>query len=192
MATLNKQALTILESKMKRTSSTMDSEDVNRHVEHMAIERNRQLIELDLIAGIVRVNNLILGSKSYPLKVNTKMYPTINLGGFYIGLHRLVWMLLHGEIPAGMIVDHKDRDKGNSFPDNLRLATRSENAQNTTTRIDNKLGVKGVSFDPPTNKYRAEITVNKKTIRLGRFSKFEDAVQARKNAEEKYHPHRVR
>lgn len=50
-----------------------------------------------------------------------------------------------------------------------------------------KSGHKGVTWDKGPEKWRAMISVNKKEIFLGRYDKLEDAVQARKEAEEKYH-----
>ena len=53
-------------------------------------------------------------------------------------------------------------------------------------RRNNTSGVKGVNFDKRLQQWRSRIGVNKKTIELGYFDKFEDAVKARKEAEEKY------
>lgn len=56
-------------------------------------------------------------------------------------------------------------------------------------RSDNKAGVKGVSLQQRKNRdvYRAIITIKKKKIHLGYFDTIEEAVKARKLAEEKYH-----
>lgn len=40
--------------------------------------------------------------------------------------HRLVWQHLRGDIPAGLTVNHKDGIRGRNHPDNLELATYSE------------------------------------------------------------------
>ena len=54
-------------------------------------------------------------------------------------------------------------------------------------RIDNTSGVTGVCFDKRINKWYAQIKVkNKKRITLGYFTNFEEAVVARKEAEQKY------
>ncbi|MCL2355717.1 MAG: AP2 domain-containing protein [Defluviitaleaceae bacterium] len=51
---------------------------------------------------------------------------------------------------------------------------------------NNKSGVKGVCFANKAQKWLAAIGINNKQIRLGAFDNFEDAVEARKKAEEKY------
>lgn len=103
------------------------------------------------------------------------------------GLHRIVYSLAVGEIPEGMEIDHIDKDISNNRPCNLRLVTKSENAQNRGTRSDNKAGYRGVSFDKPTGKYRVEIKVDGVQIRLGRHFPLEKAIEVRKAAELKYH-----
>ena len=50
----------------------------------------------------------------------------------------------------------------------------------------NTSGVTGVHFDRKTNKYRAQISVLDKNIRLGSFQTLQEAETARNNAEEKY------
>ena len=57
---------------------------------------------------------------------------------------------------------------------------------NMRLRRNNTSGAKGVNFDKRLQKWRSRINVNKKTIELGYFNKFEDAVKVRKEAEEKY------
>lgn len=52
--------------------------------------------------------------------------------------------------------------------------------------INNTSGVKGVSWNKEKEAWDAYINIHGKRIRLGRYSKFEDAVKARKRAEEEY------
>lgn len=40
--------------------------------------------------------------------------------------HRLVWRHLHGPIPVGLTINHKNGKKADNRPDNLELATSSE------------------------------------------------------------------
>ena len=51
---------------------------------------------------------------------------------------------------------------------------------------NNTSGVPGVSFDASASKWRAYISFNGKKIRLGNFSSFQDAVDARRLAEHSY------
>lgn len=69
---------------------------------------------------------------------------------------------------------------------NLRIVNNSENQMNTAIRKDNTSGVKGVNWSEGKEKWTARIQVNSKRIFLGNFKYFEDAVKARKEAEEKY------
>lgn len=52
---------------------------------------------------------------------------------------------------------------------------------------DNTSGFKGVSYAKDRKKYRAYITIKKKQIKLGDFNTLEEAVEARRKAEETYH-----
>ena len=91
------------------------------------------------------------------------------------------------------VVDHIHHPKTNenkydNRKENLRIVTQSQNCMNQHIRSNNTSGVKGVSWSKEKNKWQVKITVNYKQIHIGFFDedKFEDAVQARKDAEEKY------
>ena len=51
----------------------------------------------------------------------------------------------------------------------------------------NTSGVTGVMWDKSRKKWKAEITFKGTVYKLGRFENKEDAIKARKDAEEKYH-----
>ena len=59
--------------------------------------------------------------------------------------------------------------------------------QNQSLSVANTSGVTGVSWYKQTGQWRAYIYINKKFNSLGLFNKFEDAVKARKSAEQKYY-----
>ncbi len=52
--------------------------------------------------------------------------------------------------------------------------------------VNNTSGVKGVSWNKEKEAWDAYINIHGKRIRLGRYARFEDAVKARKRAEEEY------
>lgn len=87
-------------------------------------------------------------------------------------------------LPNAEEKDHKDRNPLNNRRTNIRICNRTENNQNTSLRSDSTSGVTGVY--PRRNGWTAKITVNKEVIYLGDFTDFDDAVQARKEAEQEY------
>lgn len=50
-------------------------------------------------------------------------------------VHRIVWMLHHGVIPEGKVIDHIDRDKMNNTIENLRLVDYSDNYRNSERKV---------------------------------------------------------
>ena len=88
--------------------------------------------------------------------------------------------------PDNIIVDHRNHDKSNNRKYNLRQATVSQNAMNRKVAYTCKSGVTGVSWYSKTHQWQAYITINYQRIYLGRYNNFDDAVEARKQAEEKY------
>lgn len=101
-------------------------------------------------------------------------------------VHRLIWLILHGQFPCGYI-DHIDGNGLNNAVSNLREATPSQNMMNQRTRCDSSSGVKGVSFDKCRNKWYAYINANGKRTMLGRFDNKSEAVNARQRAEMRHH-----
>lgn len=77
-------------------------------------------------------------------------------------------------------VDHIDGQKINNCLANLRLVTNQQNSWN-------KITVKGYSFDKRSNKWKAQITLNNKTIYLGYFDTESDARIAYLQAKNIYH-----
>tara|TARA_R110001632_G_scaffold176038_1_gene295733 strand:- start:67 stop:618 length:552 start_codon:yes stop_codon:yes gene_type:complete len=81
--------------------------------------------------------------------------------------HRLAWFIYCGELPN--IIDHLDRDPLNNKITNLRLCTQQQNQFNTSKRVDNTSGFKGVDWYKRDKKWRARIKQNGKRITLGCF-----------------------
>lgn len=98
-------------------------------------------------------------------------------------------ILLHRVImnnPYNMVIDHINHNKFDNRKSNIRVCTQHQNTMNCKRPINNTSGVKGVRFNKINNNLEASIVLNYKTIRLGHFNDFNDAVNARRSAEEKY------
>lgn len=91
---------------------------------------------------------------------NTNGYWRVSLGGVMYLAHRVVWVKVHGPIPEGYEVDHKDNDLDNNSVLNLRLARRSENNQNRRTQSNSTTGVKGLSWVNKTQRWLAQVQHN--------------------------------
>jgi len=79
-------------------------------------------------------------------------------------------------------IDHIDNCKTNNNIENLRVVNSSENGQNI-----NK--TKGYSWDKQIGKWRAQIIINYKIIRLGSHDTPEEAREAYLKGKEIYHTH---
>lgn len=112
---------------------------------------------------------------------NSNGYLVGNYNGVNIRIHRLI-MNCHNN----MDVDHINHNTFDNRKENLRIVTRSQNNMNMGLRSTNTSGVTGVRLNVVSNKWTAQINYEGKTITLGRYDNFDDAVQARKQAEEKY------
>lgn len=110
-----------------------------------------------------------------------KGYPQKRAGGTTVRVHRLVWEQAHGPIPAGMVIDHINGDKRDNRLENLRLASKAQNAINSGTPRNSTTGVRGVALK--RGKYRAYLTVSGTQHTLGTFATLEEAAEARRGAE---------
>lgn len=107
-------------------------------------------------------------------------------GKFYV--MKMLW--LHRVImnaPDGVLVDHINGNPLDNRRSNLRLCTHKENMRNRGKSKNNTSGFKGVSWNNQSNKWQAQIAVNKKTIPLGMFVEKEDAARAYDKAARELH-----
>ena len=96
-----------------------------------------------------------------------------------IKLHRFVM-----NCPDNMQIDHINRNKLDNRKCNLRICTNLENANNKGIYKNNKVNCKGVSIY--NGIYTSRIQYNGKRIFLGNFKSLDEAIKARKKAEDKY------
>lgn len=100
-----------------------------------------------------------------------------------VGLHKLIMDDIENEYD----IDHiKTEYKHDNRKLNLRRTTRQQNNSNSKLKSNNTSGVAGVHWHSRDKVWEAWIRFNYKNIYLGRYLKFDDAVKARKAAEEEY------
>ena len=96
---------------------------------------------------------------------------------------KYILVLMHRQImepPYGLEVDHINRNKLDNRRVNLRCVTRSENNFNRPAQSNNRSGGhKGVCLDRGRMLWKAAYG----KVLLGRFSTFDEAVNARREAE---------
>jgi len=80
-------------------------------------------------------------------------------------VHRVIWFLHHNEVPE--FLDHIDGNPLNNRIENLRPATKAQNAMNRKVRADSLTGVKGIM--KKGKKFGASIYLNNKPVYLGTF-----------------------
>lgn len=113
-------------------------------------------------------------------KVKDMKWCLLNTGYIYsrtgvkaIYLHRLILGDKHG-----FAIDHINHNTLDNRKANLRYVKHFQNMWNRKSS--------GCSFDKRTKKWQTYITVNKKHVWLGRFTNKQDAINARRKAEQKY------
>ena len=163
----------------------------------------KELIEYDAQTGVVtwkRRDRHWFKSDLSMRKWNTRnsgmVAGSLKPGGYiYISIlkthilaHRAIWLLVYGVLPD-LQVDHINGNKDDNRLCNLRMVTAEENRRNMRLMATNKTGFSCVTYSAKYSKYIATISDKNKPIHLGTFEKKEDAIRARKDAEEKYGYH---
>lgn len=116
-------------------------------------------------------------------KKNGYLQVEVDKKAYYV--HRICYYLATGKQP--IILDHINHDVADNRISNLRNCTIEENNRNRVMHSTNTSGVKGVYKHSSCNGWVAQINLKNKTISLGLFKKFNDAVKARLQAEKKHY-----
>ena len=121
-------------------------------------------------------------------RLSTKGYRQISVNYTRVMAHRLAWLFVHGEWPAGQI-DHVNQNKDDNRIANLRVVSNKQNGENITLFKHNTSGYRGVRWYSRTGKWIAEIKHLKHSRYLGYFDNIEDAIAARAQAEQALFTH---
>ena len=102
--------------------------------------------------------------------------------GYVIGYINRKKVLFHRAVMGatkGLVVDHINHNKLDNRKSNLRVCTNQENTRNRKVQH-------GVYWRKDKNKWCAVLTHNYKKVYLGHYEHYDDALQARKEAEKVY------
>lgn len=127
-----------------------------------------------------RWNKQFAGREAF-ITVTGAGYLRGNVLGICIFAHRVVWAIVYGEWPDGEI-DHIDGDPSNNRIANLRAVRSADNNRNRSIPSTNSSGAMGIRR-ARANRWRASIVIDGKSIHLGIYNEFRDALIAREAAQ---------
>jgi len=153
-------------------------------------DRLRQLFSYDAETGhltrIVTTSNRCPAGKRAGTFDRTTGYRKVNVDGRMYGEHVVIWCLVHGSWPAGLI-DHRNGVRDDNRIDNLRDGSRRLNQENMRRpRSDNKSGFLGVTY-ASDGAPQAHIRINGRQKYLGRFATEAEAHEAYVAAKRRHH-----
>jgi hypothetical protein len=117
---------------------------------------------------------IVYGQLAGDVKKNGYRYIVLNKKRYLA--HRLIFLFHYGYLPE--FIDHIDNNKTNNQIENLRQATKNQNAQNKKMSKTNKSGVKGVSWHNKANKWQSEVVVNGQWFYCGLHKTIESATKS--------------
>ena len=116
--------------------------------------------------------------KMYSWCISKTGYAVANTGKQVVKMHRYILGLTNPK----EVVDHINNNKLDNRRANIRICTQAENARNRSPKRD----YSGIRLTE-AGTYNVRITKDRKEIHIGNYKTIEEAVQARKDAEKKYH-----
>lgn len=130
-------------------------------------------------------NKRLAGAEAFTA-LNADGYKTGSLFNRSLRAHRVIWAMVSGGWPEGMI-DHANGDRTDNRLENLRLATNAQNQSNKGPKRGSLSGLKGVTWDASKGKWRARISHGNRRACLGLHETAADAHRAYRSASKEYH-----
>jgi len=154
-------------------------------------EELRSIFEYNPFTGVARWkegrSNMVQGSLAGCL--HGSGYKVVTINSKSQKLHRVIWIMLFGDIPDGFYIDHINGNKIDNRLENLRLATNSQNQQNRPAPKNSTSGYRGVTWHKQVNKWMARICIKGERKTIGFFDTAEDAYEAYKKEAKKVFTH---
>lgn len=101
--------------------------------------------------------------------INSQGYSVIKIDYVLYKSHRIIAYLMKGWNKTDMEIDHRYGNRSDNRLEMLRPATHDKNCYNKGLRSDNTSGYPGVTFDKNSGRWKAQITIDRKTKHLGLF-----------------------
>jgi len=109
--------------------------------------------------------------------VHPQGYRIIKIDGHAYKAHRLAFFYMTGRWPPD-VLDHINCQKDDNRFENLRHANAFQNARNRRAYRCNRIGHKGVSKAPHSDRYVAKIRVNNQLLHIGTYDTPSEAAEA--------------
>lgn len=141
----------------------------------LIVKGHEVLLDDDIYEVASKLSWYLLAGK-YPIRRNRTPY-----GRETLFLHHLV-------LPqrVDLEVDHINRNPLDNRRENLRYVEHWKNGHNRSEQTNNTSGTKGISFNRVQQQWHAYIWIKGKRKHLGYFSRYEQALEARRDAERLY------
>lgn len=154
----------------------------------MNIQRIREVVsycpETGIFTNLVKRGCIAAGSQIG--SDNGEGYLRFSIDKVDYFAHRIAWALVHGHIPAGMVIDHINGNRSDNRIQNLRLTDVVGNARNSAAKPGKKTSrYRGVKF--AHKKWEAWIRDGSKQRYLGRFETEVEAAKAYDAASRELH-----
>ena len=122
--------------------------------------------------------------------INDSGYGLMPFYGRQIRAHRYAWERENGPIPEGMVIDHLCWNRACVNVEHLRVITMAQNQQNREgANKRSKNGVRGISWDERTKKWRVRVFAKGKCHWGGRFVDKDEAAKVAANMRARLQPY---
>ena len=121
------------------------------------------------------------------ISIDSRGYAYFSYCGQDVYLHRLLTktpLFFDASSKDVEIIDHINRNRCDNRTENLRTIKKSENPVNCSIYSNNKSGYKGISWLERLQKWQVNIQYKNKNHYIGVFENIDDAILARKQAEQ--------